>query len=85
MIGAIVSLGLSALSAFVSMIFSSMAAGEKDLNKAKSYAKWSAIISGISVIMMVIAIFFIYFSKPLAATISTQIANLQTALKSYSA
>lgn len=48
---------VSLLILFLSMIFSSMSAGQADKNntaKAKKYATWSALTSGVSIVLIIV-------------------------------
>lgn len=81
--GTLISLGASALSAFVSMILSSIsatAAESKNYAKAHTYARASALLSGLSTLMLVLAILLVVFHKPIASKLQEQLASLQEVL-----
>lgn len=81
--GVIISLGASAVSAFVSMILSSIsaeAASSGDSKRAHTYARASALVNGFTVFLLILAILFVYFQKPIAAKLSDQVQSLQNIL-----
>lgn len=87
-VGTVIALSAAALAQFVAMILSSMAsdaAQQGNASKAHSYAKWAAIVNGLSFLALIVGILFLLFSKPLASKLEEQVAGLQAALKSYAA
>lgn len=81
--GVIISLAAAALSQFVAMILSSIAAeaaSSKNTARAHTYSRASAMVSALSVFLLILGIFLVYFSKPIASKIQDQVQGLQDLL-----
>jgi mannose/fructose-specific phosphotransferase system component IIA len=93
-LGTIIALSASAISALVSTILSSIAAeaaSQKNASRAHSYSRWSAVISGLSLFLGLLAILIISQSGKIAevasntlASLNDQVSALQQQLKAYS-
>jgi len=81
--GVILALAASALSQFVAMILSSIAAeaaSSRNASRAHSYSRASALVSAFSVFLLILGIFLVYFHKPIASKIQDQVQGLQDLL-----
>ena len=70
-IALIVMMVISIVLLFVSMVLSSMAASNATNEKSKSYSTYSAIVSGLAVLLIGISLGLYFFRAPIASKIGS--------------